>query len=175
MGAEGDGPVITVYRVTVDPSAPSITLNVSASVGTFDGSSKAAASPERPFAATVGAPPVLSRQFYSMAPGILVLPEAAWLGADDMYHCCSLGSELLAIETPQGYFVGINPLEVVPLAGPGSAPCDVGHSYAPIFRIANRNPTHLFCAAGLAADDFHCLYEEGGFRGLAFEAIWSAA
>ncbi len=166
--------MLTVYRVEVAPSAPRIVLETETAqqAGVFDGSGKALIFEDRPLRATIAQVPLSDRQFVALAAGVLVLPERAWENADDMYYCCSMGNELLAIKTPSGNFVGINPLEVLPQAKAGSAPCVVDQFYAPLFRIAGRDPMHLFCVEGLGADQFKLIYEELGFSGLLFEAIW---
>lgn len=166
--------MITVFKIAVDQSAPTLSMEPATAdvCGLFDGRGKADLFFERPLRASLDDHPARSRQFCALAPGVLVVPELAWVDADEMYYCCSLGSELLAIETPHGYFVGVNPLEILPRAKEGDAPCLVDQFYAPVFRILGREPTDLFCVEGLGADDFKRIYDESGFRGLVFEEIW---
>jgi hypothetical protein len=166
--------MLTVLRISVAPSAPKLSLDpdVALRCGPFDGTSKAALFPDEMLSAKVEDPAVGERQFVSMAPGVLVLSEKAWAGANDMYYCCTMSGELLAIKTQHGHFQAINPVDPVPQATGGDAPCDVSQFYAPIFRIAGRDPTHLFCVEGLGADQFKLIYEELGFTGLVFEEIW---
>lgn len=109
---------------------------------------------------TVSEPPTSGKQFYAMAPhvpGVLVLPELAWAEAEEMYYCCSMCGELLAVMTPHGDFRAA--LFLGPIAG--------------MFRVVwtssthrGGDPTQLYCIEGIGdRDQFKLIYDELGFRG----------
>jgi len=166
--------MIRVLKIEVEPGVPVLTLEPESArrCGQFDGTAKAELFGREELLASAQEFPAYPRQFLAMAPGVLVLPEAAWLDADEMYYCCSLGNELLAVKADVGDFAAINPLEVLPTPVDGEAPCVVDKFYSPVFRIAGRDPRQLFCVEGLGTDDFKGFYDALRFRGLVFQEIW---
>jgi hypothetical protein len=87
-------------------------------------------------------------------PGLDVLSNCTALGVFPVLvrapSWATGGNERLALVAGDRPFVVINPLYVLHAPADGSAPCLIDRFYAPIFRIAGRDPTELFCAAGLA-------------------------
>jgi len=120
------------------------------------------------------APCEYSRQFYSFAPGVLVADCAGVNEVSKMYYAM-LGNELLSMRGDRKTFIGIHPIDALPVPSQGTAPCVVDQFYAPVFRIAGQSPLDIFCVAGfgIQGDEFKHIYDTNGYRGLAFEEVWA--
>jgi len=172
-------PKVAVYRIIPDPAAPVLRI-VSHDMGIFDGSRKAPLSPRAPFRGSVTVPPIQATQFYTLAPGILAIPEAAWQD-DDMYYCCAESGELLAIDTEHGTFRGINvdtvwatsPLDIAVMDDPDWRASVPDTGCPNLVRIGLRS-TDLFCTCGVGVegDQFKFIYDRSPYRGLVFELVW---
>jgi hypothetical protein len=169
--------MIQVFQIRTDPRAPRLRVDdampYAAAFARFDGDEKGHLSPRASFRVTAAEGAFDERQFHHLAPGVLAGPEEGLNGCEDMYWATG-GNERLALVAGDRPFVAINPLYFLDAPADGSSPCLVDRFYGPIFRIAGRDPTELFCAAGLAVpgDEFKHVYDQHGFRGLTFEEIW---
>src|SRR5687768_16408403 len=117
--------MIQVFRVHTAATAPSVELIVpgmARDAVCFDGTPWAQLTRERAFSGRVVSLRGGSKQFYSVDLGAFAIPEAAWSECEKMYYCCSMGSELLAVETPLGDFRVIHPLDVLPKPDVSDAP-----------------------------------------------------
>jgi len=114
------------------------------------------------------------KQFYGMSSGVLIIPEDAWAECEEMYYCCSMGSELLSLVSDYGSFRAINPVEFLSRPAQGDSPCLIDQFYSPLFRIKGADPSELFCVEGIGSkgDQFKYCYDKYGFAGLEFEKIW---
>jgi hypothetical protein len=172
-------PRAAIYRITPDPAAPTLRI-LSHDMGIFDGTLKAPLSPRAAFRGAITAPPSPT-QFYTLAPGVLVISEDAWHD-QDLYHCCFESGESLAIATEHGNFAGINvgPVwnslctrDVGIMSDAEWRECFPDTGTPNIVRIG-RQPTDLFCIGGVGpeGDQFKRVYEAAGCRGLVFERVW---
>jgi hypothetical protein len=172
-------PRAAIYRITPHPAAPRLQI-LSHDMGVFDGTLKGPLCPRAPFRGAVTVPPSPT-QFYTLAPGVLAISEAAWQD-EDMYYCCFESGESLAITTEHGDFVGIN---VGPVWNSSSAR-GVGMMSDAEWRTAfpdtgtpnvvrvGLQPTDLFCISGVGPEgnQFKYIYERAGYFGLVFELAW---
>jgi hypothetical protein len=169
--------MIQVFRVHTAATAPSLDVvfpGLDRGAIRFDGTSWARLSPKRAFPGRVVSSRSSNKQFYSVGLGAFAIPEAAWIECEEMYYCCSMGNELLAIETFSGDFRLINPLDSYPKPDVGDAPCPIDRFYAPLFRITGRDPTDVHCVSGIGpeGDQFKYIYDHFQFTGLEFTEIW---
>jgi hypothetical protein len=169
--------MIQVFQVHTAATAPSLELafpGADFAPVRFDGTPRAQVSIDRAVSGRVVSLRGGSKQFYSVGLGAFAIPEAAWIECEKMYYCCSMGSELIAVETPLGDFRVINPLGFLPKPDVNDAPCPIDRFYAPLFRITGRDPTDVCCVSGLGpqGDQFKSVYDRFGFTGLEFTEIW---
>jgi hypothetical protein len=167
-----------IYKVTLDPRCPRLSLTEApqnSGLLPFDGSAKAHLSPEESFpvhqTATVSDP----KQFWALAPGIIVYPEA--MIGDDVYdspyYCWAYHVELLSFAGEADDFRGMN-TEQSFLHPKTGFRFDLNYSY-PLFRIQGESTTDLFCLEGQAVTDDELIstYQRYGLKGLCFEEVWS--
>src|SRR4030095_10555334 len=169
--------MIQVFRVSSAATAPFLKIDfpgLDSAAVRFDGTPVAGLSPKRAFLGKVDPPPPDNKQFYSVGLGAFAIPEGVWIECEKMYYCCSMGSELLAIETSSGDFRVVNPVDFLEKPNTGDAPCPIDRFYTPLFRIKGRDPTDVFCVSGLGTpgDQFKNLYDQFAFAGLEFTEIW---
>lgn len=137
----------------------------------FDGSPRSHLSPDRPFAVTHTLPVQSPKQFWFLAPGVLVYPESM-IGKnvyDSPYYCWADDAELLSLVSETDAFRAINTEQIYPHPKTGYE-FDLRHTY-PLFRIAGRSSDELYCLEGcmVESDGLMATYLEHGLTGLDFE------
>ena len=113
-------------------------------------------------------------QIYAIAPGGFAVSEESWDHSMSMYYLLEYGdTEIPPIVAEECSLRIVNPLQILPPARHDGEFCDLTHSTR-LFRIAGQPPTDLFCLEGteVPGDEFKYIYDEAGFKGLEFEAVW---
>ncbi len=165
-----------IYRVTPDPSCPVLRLvdtPQNRGLLPFDGPTKGHLSPKESFRVHQDAAVADPKQFWALAPGIIVYPEA--MIGDDVYaspyYCWAYYVELLSFAGESDHFRGMNTEQIYPHPRTGFE-FDLNSSY-PLFRIAGENPTDLFCLEQKTGDNLLSTYTKHGLKGLRFEEVWT--
>lgn len=167
-----------LFRIRVSDDAPQLVIDPEAPYAseftTLDGSSKVLLSTNKSFIAKPNSN-YPWQQVYAVAPGCFALSEEAWEECEDIYYLLTLGNELLSAGDSQFAFRIINPTSFAPPPTDANHPFDLDNFSAPIFRLRNHEPTHLFCLSGTEApcNEFKHCYDQFGFTGLNFEEVWS--
>jgi hypothetical protein len=167
---------VRVYRVQAASGAPRLAVRDPDQFGrdflVFDGSPKTPHSSAAPFQ-VIEEHCANPRQFYHLAPGVLVGDGDAMFECAEMYHATS-GNERLAMQGEHKSFMAINPLDFAPPATRPGPPCAVDRFYASLFRLRSAPAVELFCVTGFEVpmDEFKNVYDSFGFSGLEFELIW---
>lgn len=167
-----------IYKVTLDPTCPQLLLNEApqnSGILPFDGSPKAHLSANESFRVHQTAVVSDPKQFWALAPGIIVYPEA--MIGDDVYdspyYCWAEHVELLSFTGETDDFRGMNTEQSFPHPRTGCR-FDLNRSY-PLFRIEGECATDLFCLEGqaVASDELISTCKRYGLKGLYFEEVWS--
>lgn len=167
-----------VHKVILDPSCPVLSLAdapQNRDVLPFDGATKAHLSPKESFRVHQNVAVSDPKQFWSLAPGIIVYPEAM-IGddvSDSPYYCWAYHVELLSFAGETDSFRGMNTEQLLPHPRTGFQ-FDLNCSY-PLFRIEGESLTDLFCLEGqaVADDELVSTCKKYGLKGLCFEEVWS--
>lgn len=168
-----------LFQVTISPQSPQLLIVPEASYAnqfqSLPGSPRAQLSLENCF--RVEKLPQFSwKQILQIAPGGFAFSAEAWEACEDMYYILKSGSELLAAQNEDQYYIIVNPLDFASPAKLPNEPFDLNGGFnTPIFRIPGHSVTDLFCltGTGLLGDEFKRCYESFGFLGLEFTEVWS--
>ncbi|MES2570662.1 MAG: hypothetical protein V4710_11495 [Verrucomicrobiota bacterium] len=167
-----------IHKVTLDSQCPMLLLNEAPqnrSLLPFDGSLKAHLSEQDPFSVHQATAVTDPKQFWALAPGIIVYPEA--MIGDDVYdspyYCWAYHVELLSFRSETDDFRGMNTEQSFPHPRTGFR-FDLNYSY-PLFRMEGESITDLFCLEGQAVpgDELISTCKQYGLKGLCFEEVWS--
>jgi hypothetical protein len=167
-----------IYRVPVDPASPRLFLtdaHQNAGLLPLDGSEKAHLSRKRSFEVDYPEPVRAPLQFWFLAPGVIVYPEAM-IGEDvykSPYYCWAYHVELLSLSSATNDFRAMNTANIYPHPKTGHR-LDLNHSY-PLFRLEGEPKTDLFCIEGQAvpSDELKKTCPRYNLKGLQFEEVWS--
>jgi hypothetical protein len=168
-----------IYKVTTDPACPKLFLTDeprNKGLLPFDGSLKSNLSPRESFLVHQTAAVSDPKQFWALAPGIIVYPEEMIgdeTASDSPYYCWAYHVELLSLAGETDYFRGMNTEQSFPHPRTGFR-FDLNFSY-PLFRIEGESKTDLFCLEGqvVGHDELISTYKRCGLKGLCFEEVWS--
>ncbi|MBL9117444.1 MAG: hypothetical protein JNJ83_20725 [Verrucomicrobiaceae bacterium] len=141
----------------------------------FDGTPRSHLSPKQPFLVTHLSPVLSPKQFWFLAPGVLVYPEAM-IGddpCDSPYYCWAYHAELLSVSSPTDDFRAINTERTYPHPETGFE-FDLRSTY-PLFRISGEPLDQLFCLEGcmVESDGLMATYNHHGLSGLVFEEVYA--
>lgn len=121
--------------------------------------------------------PAQEREFCALTPGTLVVPEQSLddgSGPNSVYYALWMATQRVDLDVDGTPFVCFIPYVILEPDRRSGAPCPVDRFYFPVFRIAGRPPSEIYCASGVieGGDEFVHVYETDGFRGLDFELVW---
>lgn len=167
-----------IYKVTLAPDCPRLALHetpLNKQLLPFDGGLKSSLSRGAPFPVHQESAVTDPRQFWTLAPGVLVYPEQ--MIGDDVagtpYYCWAYHVELLSLVGEHDNFCAMNTEQRFPHPKNGFR-FDLNFSY-PLFRLEGEPPTNLYCLEGQAVsdDELRVNCEKFGLKGLVFEEVWA--